>query len=116
MRASPANRGGLRCACHPPLPPSPPDGWLLIPPTFPLPRPPAHLHPPAPQVLLVPPALASAALLPLLEPYQRRYRVWRLSFAGVGSTARAYRGFSTQAEAAELDKRMDHITTTWCCR
>jgi hypothetical protein len=67
-------------------------------------------------VLLVPPALPSATLLPLLQPYQQRYRVWRLSFAGVGSTGRAYSGPSSQAEAAELDKRMDHITTTWCCR
>lgn len=67
------------------------------------------------QVLLVPPALRSGELLPLLEPY-RHYRVWRLNFSGVGSTQRAYSGFSDQAAAEAFDRRMAAITTTWCCR
>ncbi|EFN56520.1 hypothetical protein CHLNCDRAFT_144132 [Chlorella variabilis] len=66
-------------------------------------------------VLLVPPALRSGELLPLLEPY-RHYRVWRLNFSGVGSTQRAYSGFSDQAAAEAFDRRMAAITTTWCCR
>ncbi|PSC75627.1 Histone H2A [Micractinium conductrix] len=66
-------------------------------------------------VLLVPPALRDGALLPLLQPY-RRYRVWRLSFAGVGSAQRAFGGFGKPSRAAAFDRRMDRILTTWCCR
>lgn len=69
----------------------------------------------SPPRLLVPPALTDAQLLPLLEPYQR-YRVWRFSFEGVGSTARAYGGFADLKAAQLFDKRMEHITTNFCCR
>lgn len=65
--------------------------------------------------LLVPPSLHDAQLLRLLEPY-RRYRVWRLSFEGLGSTARAFAGFSSADAAAAFDLRMAHITTDFCCR
>ncbi|KAL4427446.1 hypothetical protein ABPG77_000735 [Micractinium sp. CCAP 211/92] len=65
--------------------------------------------------LLVPPSLHDAQLLRLLEPY-RRYRVWRLSFEGLGSTARAFAGFSSAEAAAAFDRRMAHITTDFCCR
>lgn len=67
------------------------------------------------QVLLVPPALPDAQLLPLLEKY-RSYRVWRLNFAGVGATKRAYGGFGDAAAAAAFDRRVDHMTTEFCCR
>jgi hypothetical protein len=66
-------------------------------------------------VLLVPPALRSGELLPLLAPY-RSHRVWRLSFSGVGSTRRAYAGFSSRADAAAFDRRVSRVMTTWCCR
>lgn len=67
------------------------------------------------QVVLVPPSLRSEELLPLLDPY-RSYRVWRLTFGGVGSAQRAYSGFSRGEEARAFDRRMAHITTSWCCR
>ena len=67
------------------------------------------------RVLLVPPALPDAQLLPLLEKY-RSYRVWRLNFAGVGATKRAYGGFGDAAAAAAFDRRVDHMTTEFCCR
>ena len=69
----------------------------------------------SPPVLLVPPALTDAQLLPLLEPY-RRYRVWRLSFEGVGATRRAYGGFNDTAAAVAFDKRVAYMTTNFCCR
>lgn len=65
--------------------------------------------------LLVPPRLNDAQLLRLLEPY-RRYRVWRLSFEGVGDTARAFAGFASTEAATAFDRRMEHITTDFCCR
>jgi hypothetical protein len=66
-------------------------------------------------LLMVPPALPDAQLLPLLEPYSS-YRVWRFSFAGVGSTQRAYGGFSDAAAAQAFDQRMEWMTTDFCCR
>lgn len=72
-------------------------------------------NPGGPPVLLVPPGLTDAQLLPLLEPY-KRYRVWRLSFAGVGATARAYGGFASLEAARRFDQRMERITTDFCCR
>ena len=69
----------------------------------------------SPPVLLVPPGLTDAALLPLLEPY-RWYRVWRLSFEGVGATARAYGGFNDTVAAVAFDKRVAYMTTNFCCR
>lgn len=68
-----------------------------------------------PPVVLVPPGLTDAQLLPLLAPY-KRYRVWRLSFEGVGGVARAYGGFASQEAAHRFDQRMERITTTFCCR
>ncbi|KAL4447412.1 hypothetical protein ABPG75_004631 [Micractinium tetrahymenae] len=65
--------------------------------------------------VLVPPSLHDTQLLRLLEPY-RRHRVWRLSFEGVGATARAFAGFSDREAAAAFDRRMAHITTDFCCR
>lgn len=66
-------------------------------------------------MLLVPPALKDAQLLPLLAPYQR-FRVWRLSLEGLGAPARAFGGFAQAAAAVAFDRRMDRILTTWCCR
>lgn len=68
-----------------------------------------------PPVVLVPPALTDAQLLPLLAPYQQ-YRMWRLSLDGVGSARRAFGGLANATAAAQLDKRMSHIPTDWCCR
>lgn len=68
-----------------------------------------------PTVLLVPPGLPDAQLLPLLEPY-KKYRVWRLSFEGVGAAERAYGGFADVATAKRFDQRMERMTTTFCCR
>lgn len=65
--------------------------------------------------LLVPPGLHDAQLLRLLGPY-RRYRLWRLSFEGVGAAERAYAGFSSAEAAGAFDRRMAHITTDFCCR
>ena len=50
-----------------------------------------------PPTLLVPPGLRDTALLPLLEPY-KRYRVWKLVFDDVGSTAMAYGGPACKGE------------------
>ena len=66
-------------------------------------------------VLLVPPHLRDTQLLPLLEKY-KQYRVWRLSFEGVGSTQRAYAGFADAAAAQQFDRRVEYMTTTFCCR
>ncbi|PSC76256.1 glycosyltransferase family 77 isoform A [Micractinium conductrix] len=66
-------------------------------------------------LLLVPPMLTDAQLLPLLQQY-RKYRVWRLSFAGVGTTQRAYAGFAKAEEAEAFNRRIEHITTNFCCR
>jgi hypothetical protein len=67
-------------------------------------------------VLLVPPGLTDAALLRVLGERYTRYRVWRLSFAGVGSFRRAFNGFANRTAAVEFDKRMEHINTFFCCR
>lgn len=66
-------------------------------------------------VLLVPPALTDAQLLPLLAPYEK-FKVWRLSFEGVGDVARAYAGFQDSTEAQQFNTRMEHIPTNFCCR
>lgn len=66
-------------------------------------------------LLLVPPGLSDEQLLPLLAPYAR-YRVWRLSFEGVGGAARTYRGFAEPATAEAFNRRMEHMTTNFCCR
>ncbi|KAL4457956.1 hypothetical protein ABPG75_012821 [Micractinium tetrahymenae] len=66
-------------------------------------------------VLLVPPALKDAQLLPLLAPYQR-FRVWRLSLERVGAPVRAFGGFAEAAASEAFDRRMERVLTTWCCR
>lgn len=68
-----------------------------------------------PPTLLLPPGLRFERAMELLQPYQR-YRVWRLSLGGVGSVQRAFGGFADAGEAQRFDKRMQHITTDWCCR
>ncbi|GAB4815828.1 hypothetical protein N2152v2_002874 [Parachlorella kessleri] len=65
--------------------------------------------------VLVPTGLNDHQLLALLEPY-RRFRVWRISMRGVRGPNEAYAGFACAGAAREFDKRMDHITTEWCCR
>lgn len=69
----------------------------------------------APAVAQLPPGLTFEAALRLLEPF-RRYRVWRLDLAGVGSWERAFSGFEDRQKAAAFDTRIAHITTEWCCR
>ncbi|KAL4425402.1 hypothetical protein ABPG75_009418 [Micractinium tetrahymenae] len=67
-------------------------------------------------LLLIPPELTDAQLLPLLAPYTQKYRVWRLSFEGVGGARRAFRGFADPAAAQAFNRRMEHMTTNFCCR
>ncbi|GAB4816673.1 hypothetical protein N2152v2_003719 [Parachlorella kessleri] len=66
-------------------------------------------------VLLVPPGLRAKYLVRLLEPYYK-YRVWRLSFEGVTQPSEAYAGFACAGVAKKFDRRMEHVTSYWCCR
>ncbi len=68
------------------------------------------------KTVLVPPGLKDGQLLLLLGDKYASYRVWRLSFTGVGTTRRAFGGFSNATHAIQFDKRMEHITTSFCCR
>ncbi|GAB4816841.1 hypothetical protein N2152v2_003887 [Parachlorella kessleri] len=66
-------------------------------------------------LLRVPSKLRDKQLLPLLEPYTR-YRVWRLQFEGVTEAKQAFGGFQCAKAAWRFDRRIKHLSFSWCCR
>lgn len=63
--------------------------------------------------LILPPSLNDTHLLPLLEPYQAKFPLWRIDLSDIGSHWHAFQGWDCAEPAHQYDLRMRGAALPW---